>query len=265
VLNDQDNCPDDPNPDQEDANDDGVGDACDQDADGVRDDQDNCPQDANPDQEDLDGDDIGDVCDDDRDGDEALNDQDNCPDDANPQQEDLDEDGQGDLCDDDRDGDEALNDDDNCPDHPNQSQADLDEDGIGDACDRETIAEQGIPELPDDLEQVTTESGLGYYEREEGNGPQPETGDLVQAHYTGWLEDGTKFDSSLDRGQPFEFTLGVGQVIPGWDEGMGTMRQGGWRRLIIPPDLGYGEGGSPPSIPPNATLIFDVELLAVNP
>lgn len=83
-------------------------------------------------------------------------------------------------------------------------------------------------------------------------------------NYTGWLsEDGTKFDSSLDRGTPFEFPLGAGQVIAGWDEGVATMKVGGKRRLIIPPELGYGEGGSPPTIPPNAELTFDIELLEI--
>lgn len=109
---------------------------------------------------------------------------------------------------------------------------------------------------------TTTASGLEYVEIEAGTGPVPQPGDIVSVHYTGTLEDGTKFDSSLDRGQPFQFTLGQGAVIPGWDEGIALMREGGKAQLIIPPALGYGESGSG-SIPPNATLIFDVELVEV--
>ena len=122
------------------------------------------------------------------------------------------------------------------------------------------------PELAEDLEEVTTETGLRYIDIEVGTGAQPQVDDMVQVHYTGWLEaDGTKFDSSLDRGEPIEFTLGVGRVIPGWDEGLATMNVGGKRRLIIPPDLAYGAAGKEPAIPGDATLIFDIELLAVNP
>ena len=108
---------------------------------------------------------------------------------------------------------------------------------------------------------MTTESGLKYYDFEVGSGEQPSAGDSVTVHYTGWLEDGTKFDSSLDRGQPFTLVLGQGNVIPGWDEGLSTMRYGGRRQLVIPPELGYGEQGAPGAIPPNSTLIFEVELL----
>ena len=124
--------------------------------------------------------------------------------------------------------------------------------------------DEGIPELPEDLEEVVTESGLRYIDIEEGTGAVPEDGDEIEAHYTGWLEDGTEFDRSLDRDQPVTFVLGAGEVIDGWDEGVAGMREGGRRRLIIPPELAYGEAGRPPSIPPNATLIFDVELIAVH-
>lgn len=109
----------------------------------------------------------------------------------------------------------------------------------------------------------TTDSGLQVIVVEEGTGPAPQTGDVVQVHYTGTLDDGTKFDSSYDRGQPFEFTLGAGQVIAGWDEGIALMKVGGKATLIIPPELGYGERGYPGVIPPNATLHFDVELVGI--
>jgi FKBP-type peptidyl-prolyl cis-trans isomerase FkpA len=97
----------------------------------------------------------------------------------------------------------------------------------------------------------------------EGNGPAPKAGDRVAVHYTGWLTDGRKFDSSVDRGQPFVFTLGRGQVIGGWDQGVATMRVGDKVRLTIPPHLGYGARGAGGVIPPNATLIFEVELLQI--
>jgi len=115
-----------------------------------------------------------------------------------------------------------------------------------------------------DADTVTTESGLKYIEIVEGEGPSPKKGDRVKVHYTGWLLDGKKFDSSVDRGQPFFFSIGMGQVIPGWDEGVMSMKTGGKRRLIIPPELGYGARGAGGVIPPNATLVFDVELLGIN-
>jgi FKBP-type peptidyl-prolyl cis-trans isomerase FkpA len=108
--------------------------------------------------------------------------------------------------------------------------------------------------------EVTTPSGLKYIDEVVGTGDSPKSGRPVTVHYTGMLEDGTKFDSSVDRGQPYEFPIGVGQVIRGWDEGVMSMKVGGKRKLIIPPDLGYGARGKG-TIPPNATLYFDVELL----
>ncbi|WP_414545592.1 FKBP-type peptidyl-prolyl cis-trans isomerase [Nostoc sp. CCY0012] len=110
---------------------------------------------------------------------------------------------------------------------------------------------------------VTNPSGLKYVEIEEGTGATPEPGQTVVVHYTGTLEDGTKFDSSRDRKQPFSFKIGVGQVIQGWDEGLSTMKVGGRRQLIIPSELGYGSRGAGGVIPPNATLLFDVELLDI--
>ena len=110
---------------------------------------------------------------------------------------------------------------------------------------------------------ITTPSGLKYRDEVVGQGQSPTPGKEVTVHYTGRLPDGTKFDSSVDRRQPFTTKIGVGSVIKGWDEGLMTMRVGGKRQLIIPPELGYGAAGSPPAIPPNSTLTFDVELLAV--
>jgi FKBP-type peptidyl-prolyl cis-trans isomerase FkpA len=115
------------------------------------------------------------------------------------------------------------------------------------------------------MQQVTTPSGLKYTDLKVGDGTVAESGMVASVHYTGWLADGTKFDSSLDRGTPFSFKLGGGQVIRGWDEGVKGMRVGGKRKLLIPPDLGYGERGAGGVIPPNATLVFDVELLGLHP
>jgi len=110
---------------------------------------------------------------------------------------------------------------------------------------------------------VKTESGLQYWDIKVGLGPVAKAGDKVKVHYTGWLTTGKKFDSSVDAHQPYEFTLGHGEVIKGWDEGVAGMKVGGKRQLRIPPELAYGEAGHPPQIPQNATLIFDVRLLAV--
>ena len=109
--------------------------------------------------------------------------------------------------------------------------------------------------------EVTTQSGLQYVDEVVGNGATAAAGQTVSVHYTGWLTDGTKFDSSKDRGRPFEFQLGAGNVIRGWDEGVAGMKIGGRRRLTIPPALGYGARGVGGVIPPNATLVFEVELL----
>ena len=111
-------------------------------------------------------------------------------------------------------------------------------------------------------DEVTTPSGLKYTDEVVGTGPSPTTGSKVTVHYTGTLENGSKFDSSVDRKQPFTFLIGTGGVIKGWDEGVMTMKVGGKRKLIIPPDLAYGAAGRS-GIPPNSTLLFDVELLGV--
>jgi peptidylprolyl isomerase len=109
--------------------------------------------------------------------------------------------------------------------------------------------------------EVTTSSGLKYVDEVIGTGPSPKPGQSVTVHYTGKLENGTVFDTSVPRNSPYTFAIGRGSVIKGWDEGIMTMKVGGRRRLIIPPQLGYGAAGRPPMIPGNATLYFDVELL----
>ena len=121
-----------------------------------------------------------------------------------------------------------------------------------------------VPAQPAVVEEyTTTPSGLEYAVLQQGDGAIAEAGDVVSVHYTGWLEDGTMFDSSLKRGAPIDFPLGVGKVIPGWDEGVAGMQVGEKRQLRIPGKLAYGPSGRTPTIPPNATLIFDVELVGV--
>ncbi len=124
-----------------------------------------------------------------------------------------------------------------------------------------------MTENSDAQEMITTSSGLQYVEHETGSGDAAKAGDTVDVHYTGWLyndgEKGTKFDSSVDRGQTFSFPLGAGRVIKGWDEGVAGMQPGGKRTLILKPNLGYGASGAGGVIPPNATLMFDVELIAI--
>jgi len=118
-------------------------------------------------------------------------------------------------------------------------------------------------EQPSTTQEVTTSSGLKYVDQVVGTGDIAVAGKTASVHYTGWLENGKKFDSSVDRGQPFSFPLGAGRVIKGWDEGVQGMKVGGKRKLTIPSDLGYGSRGAGGVIPPNATLVFDVELLGV--
>jgi len=134
--------------------------------------------------------------------------------------------------------------------------------------DVELIAVQpGSPEKPqavDPAYYVKKPSGLKYYDLKEGAGVYPQAGQEVAVHYTGWLADGTKIDSSIDRGLPLTFIFGLDRILPGWEEGLATMRVGGLRQLVLPPELGYGEQGLSPIIPPKATLIFEIELLGVH-
>jgi FKBP-type peptidyl-prolyl cis-trans isomerase len=148
---------------------------------------------------------------------------------------------------------------------PEAAEPEPDEGETTEAAQGEAGAEEA-PEIKEETvepgEWITTDSGLKYRDVKVGDGPSPEPGDMVVVHYTGTLKDGTKFDSSRDRGEPYSFAIGQGEVIEGWDEGVMTMKVGGKRELVIPPDLGYGESGRGP-IPPNAELHFDVELLEI--
>ena len=127
-----------------------------------------------------------------------------------------------------------------------------------------TLATAGDDKDNKEAKVVTTDSGLKYQDLKEGTGDAAKKGDTVTVHYTGWLKDGKKFDSSVDRKEPFEFHLGTGEVIKGWDEGVAGMKVGGKRKLTIPPELGYGKKGTPDgTIPANAELTFEVELLKI--
>ncbi len=129
----------------------------------------------------------------------------------------------------------------------------------GDSASPQAASPSSVAGLP----PVTTASGLKFWVLKEGAGAAPTTGQTVSVHYTGWLKDGSKFDSSVDRGDPLAFAIGIGKVIPGWDEGVGTMKIGEKRQLEIPPQLGYGDKGAGGVIPPGATLVFDVELMGI--
>ena len=125
-------------------------------------------------------------------------------------------------------------------------------------------ADMQPPDKPAGEQEVTTESGLKYSDVVVGSGREAALGDTATVHYTGWLTDGKKFDSSVDRGEPFKFPLGAGEVIRGWDQGVEGMKKGGKRRLVIPAALAYGDSGAGGGvIPPGATLVFDVELLGI--
>ncbi|NBD14992.1 MAG: FKBP-type peptidyl-prolyl cis-trans isomerase [Cyanobacteria bacterium] len=135
---------------------------------------------------------------------------------------------------------------------------------LTEASESGTLVALSLEDVAEKEDVKTTESGLRYVDIEQGEGATPKEGQTVVVHYTGSLADGTKFDSSRDRDRPFSFKLGEGQVIKGWEEGISTMEVGGRRQLIIPPELGYGQRGAGGVIPPNATLIFDVELLEIS-
>jgi len=146
-----------------------------------------------------------------------------------------------------------------CAESPDADQSATDDATLRSEASMESQA--GPPPLRGDT--VTTASGLKHIEIEAGDGATPQAGQRVRVHYTGWLMDGKKFDSSVDKGTPFTFTLGQRAVIAGWDEGVALMRVGDRRRFIIPPQLGYGKRGYPGAIPADATLVFDVELLGI--
>ncbi|MBA3319783.1 MAG: FKBP-type peptidyl-prolyl cis-trans isomerase [Gemmatimonadales bacterium] len=132
------------------------------------------------------------------------------------------------------------------------------------ACGNDDRPKEAVPGSGFEIDSAAltkTASGLQYQDIVIGTGAEATPGQVAVVHYTGWLTDGTKFDSSRDRNEPFPFPVGGGQVIAGWDQGVAGMKVGGRRKLVIPPDLGYGPQGSPPVIPPAATLVFDVELL----
>lgn len=130
-------------------------------------------------------------------------------------------------------------------------------------CIASCISPRNYPGAKTEAQPERTPSGLQYIDIAVGSGASPQTGNAVTVHYTGFLMDSTKFDSSVDRGEPFTFMIGVGQVIKGWDEGVASMKTGGKRKLIVPASLAYGSRGIPPVIPPDAELVFDVELISV--